>query len=82
MSIVCKKIVSLQRKFNDKTNVMDSKDKSQNNQEAYEKMMKDYSPSPYVNTEWEMQNGIYKQYSVYDENSVSVTGTANSIKAL
>ena len=72
----------MQRKFNDKTNVMDSKDKSQNNQEAYEKMMKDYSPSPYVNTEWEMQNGIYKQYSVYDENSVSVTGTANSIKAL
>lgn len=62
--------------------IMDAKDKSQSNQEAYEKMMKDYSPSPYVNTEWKMQNGIYKQYSVYDENCVSVTGTVNSIKAL
>ena len=61
---------------------MDSNDKSQKNQEAYEKTMKNYSPSPYVNTEWEMQNGIYKQYSVYDENCVSVTGTINSIKAL
>lgn len=46
---------------------MDSKDNSQNNQDAYEKMMKDYTPSQYVNTEWEMQNGIYKQYSLYDE---------------
>lgn len=61
---------------------MDSKDNSQNNQDAYEKMMKDYTPSQYVNTEWEMQNGIYKQYSLYDDNCVSVSGTVNSIKAL
>lgn len=61
---------------------MDSKDNSQNNQKAYEKMMKDYTPSQYVNTEWEMQNGFYKQYSLYDDNCVSVSGTANSIKAL
>lgn len=61
---------------------MDSKDNSQNNQEAYEKMMKDYTPSQYVNTEWEMQNGFYKQYSLYDDNCVSVSGTVNSIKAL
>ncbi len=62
--------------------LMDSKDNSQNNQEAYEKMMKDYTPSQYVNTEWEMQNGFYKQYSLYDDNCVSVSGTVNSIKAL
>jgi len=61
---------------------MDSKDNSQNNQEAYEKMMKDYTPSQYVNTEWEMHNGFYKQYSLYDDNCVSVSGTVNSIKAL
>lgn len=61
---------------------MDPKESLQNTQEAYEKLMKDYTPSPYINTEWEMQNGFYKQYSVYDENCVSVTGTINSIKAL
>ena len=61
---------------------MDSKDDSQNNKKAYEKIMKGYSPSPYINTEWDMQNGFYKQYSLYDENCVSVSGTINSIKAL
>lgn len=61
---------------------MDPKESLRNTQESYEKLMKNYTPSPYINTEWEMQNGFYKQYSVYDENCVSVTGTINSIKAL
>ena len=61
---------------------MDSRDNSQNNQETYGKMMKDYTPSQYVNTEWEMQNGFYKQYSLYDDNCVSVSGTITTIKAL
>lgn len=50
--------------------------------ESYEKLMKDFSPSDCVNTEWEMQNGFYKQYSVYDDTCVSVSGTINSLKAL
>lgn len=59
-----------------------NKEKSQTIQEKYEELMKDFHPSQYVNTKWEMQNGFYKQYSVYDDNCVSVTGTINSIKAL
>jgi len=61
---------------------MDPKKNNQNVKEAYDHIMKDYAPSPYVNTEWEMQNGFYKQYSILDENSVCVTGTVQSIKAL
>lgn len=61
---------------------MDFKDNSRNNKEAYKRIMKGFCPSQYVNPEWEMQNGIYKQYSLYDDNCVSVSGTINSIKAL
>lgn len=75
----------MQRKVNNNRMnllIMDTKGNSKNIQEAYEKLTKEYTPSQYVNTEWEMQNGFYKQYSVYDEDCVCVSGTVNSIKAL
>jgi len=62
--------------------IMNPKDNSQINKEAYEKIMKDFSPSQYINTKWKNQNGFFKQYSVYDDNCVTVSGTINSIKAL
>ncbi len=61
---------------------MDPKESLQNTQEAYEKLTKDYTPSQYINTEWEMQNGFYKQYSVFDENCTGVSGTVSATKVL
>ena len=55
---------------------------SKSTREVYDNLMNGYTPSPYVNTEWKQQNGFYQQYSVYDENCTSVSGTVNTIKAL
>ena len=58
------------------------KENTRNIREVYENLMQDFNPSQYVNTTWEMQNGFYKQYSVFDENCEGISGTINSIKAL
>ncbi len=44
--------------------------------EQYSQLMRDYRPSPYVTTEWPMKDGMYQQYSGYEDNSPSVSGTS------
>lgn len=44
--------------------------------EQYSQLMRDYKPSPYVTTEWPMKDGMYQQYSGYEDNSPSVSGTS------
>jgi len=53
-----------------------------NTVELYNKLMNGFEPSPYVSTEWEMQDGIYRQYSAYENNTFSSSGTNSSIIAV
>lgn len=47
--------------------------------ETYYDFMDTYAPSPYVNTEWPMEHGIYKQYSAFKDDVKSTAGTFDSI---
>lgn len=42
----------------------------------YNAMMKGYEPQVFVPNTWPMENGVYKQYSAYEESNNSVSGTS------
>lgn len=49
---------------------------------AYSELCNGYHPSPYVNTEWPMKDGMFQQYSGFEDDSPCSTGTLNSIVIL
>lgn len=48
----------------------------------YDNMMKDYEPSPFISTDWQMQGGVYRQYSEYENNDSCPSGTSGSIRSI
>lgn len=51
-------------------------------EQAYESIVSGYTPSEFVNTEWKMRDGVYPQYSVYENNESYPSGTSKSIQSL
>lgn len=47
--------------------------------EQYSSMMKDYRPILYLSGDWPMENGVYKQYSAFENQNTSVGGTSYSL---
>lgn len=47
--------------------------------EQYKSIMKDYEPKPFISADWPMENGVYKQYSAFENQTVSVGGTSYSL---
>lgn len=50
--------------------------------QAFSDFMEDYAPNPYINTEWPMENGVYQQYSGYDNTTICQSGMLGSITLL
>ncbi len=46
---------------------------------VFDKIIKEYEPSKFVQTEWEMQDGLYVQYSAYKNNTPCVVGDIHSL---
>lgn len=46
---------------------------------VFDKILKEYEPSKFVQTEWEMQDGLYVQYSAYENNAPCVVGDIHSL---
>ena len=49
---------------------------------AFKQFVDGYEKSPYLSTEWPMENGLYKQYSAFEHSEPIVSGTTSSIKPL
>lgn len=41
-------------------------------------LMKDYQPSEYINKEWPMKDGMYQQYSAFENEVQCTSGTHTS----
>ena len=50
--------------------------------EIYDNIMKGYEPSPFISTDWQMQGGVYRQYSEYENNDSCPSGTSGSIRSI
>ncbi len=50
--------------------------------ESYDRLMKDYKPSQYVNQNWPMKDGMYQQYSAFEDDVQCASGTNKSIVML
>lgn len=61
---------------------MKEKKHSIETQQLYNGFMKGYESTKYVNSDWQMQGGIYRQYSVYEDNDSCTSGTNSSIKSI
>lgn len=48
----------------------------------YADMMEGFTPQPFIQTEWEMKDGLYVQYSAYKEKTPVQSGIANTIMPL
>ena len=46
---------------------------------SFDELMKGYQPSEYVNTEWPMKDGMYQQYSAFENDVQCASGTHTSI---
>ena len=44
--------------------------------EKYNTIMKGYEHQTFVPNYWPMENGVYKQYSAFEESNNSVSGTS------
>lgn len=51
-------------------------DKEKNIIESYNSIMKGYETQTFVSGNWPMENGVYKQYSAFNESDNSVSGTS------
>ena len=49
---------------------------------SYDQLMKDYKPSKYVNQDWPMKDGMYQQYSAFEDDVQCSSGTYKSILVL
>lgn len=45
----------------------------------YDSIMKGYTPHNFVESNWPMENGVYKQYSAYEKPDNIVSGTSYKI---
>lgn len=50
--------------------------------ELYDNLMKGFEPSPFTSTDWQMQSGVYRQYSEYKNNDSCPSGTSGSIRSI
>ncbi len=48
--------------------------------EMYNSIMEGYEPHDFVPRNWPMENGVYKQYSAYEQSNCSVSGTSYNNK--
>ncbi len=46
--------------------------------ESYDQLMKGYKPSQYVNQSWPMKDGMYQQYSAFEDDVQCASGTHKS----
>lgn len=44
--------------------------------EKYDSIMKGYEHQTFMSSIWPMENGVYKQYSAFEESNNSVSGTS------
>lgn len=51
-------------------------------EDTFTKFVDGYQPKPFISSEWPLEDGIYKQYSAFEESGVSVSGTANTLKLI
>lgn len=51
----------------------------ENIQRAFSELMKGYHPSEYVSQEWPMKDGMYQQYSAFENDVQCASGTNTSI---
>lgn len=63
----------------DESGIMKDRD---NIQTEYDRLMRDYQSSDFIRRDWQMKNGVYEQYSAYDNNDSCPSGTNDTIKAL
>lgn len=49
---------------------------------SYDQLMKDYKPSQYINQDWPMKDGMYQQYSAFEDDVQCASGTHTSIVML
>lgn len=50
--------------------------------EMYSNLMRGYEPSPSVNNGWQMEGGVYRQYSAFENNESCPSGTDGSLRAI
>ena len=56
------------------------KEKKEEIIEKYNSIMKGYEPQNFVPDNWPMENGVYKQYSAFEQSNTSVSGTSYNLK--
>ena len=54
-------------------------DMEKNLTQTLAELMKDYQPSEFVNKEWPMKDGMYQQYSAFENDVQCTSGTHTSI---
>lgn len=50
-----------------------------NFEDEYNDFMRGYEKSPFIDTEWPMKDGMYQQYSGWDNDAVGVSGTVQAL---
>lgn len=48
----------------------------------FDQLMKGYEPSPFLTSNWPMQDGVYREYSEYENNDSCPSGTSGSVKSI
>jgi hypothetical protein len=43
--------------------------------ERYDDLMNGFERQQFISNEWPLENGVYKQYSVFDSSETSISGT-------
>lgn len=62
--------------------VMSKENNKSKVERVYDQIVSGYTPSEYVNTDWKMRDGVYPQYSVFENNESYPSGTSKSIQSL
>lgn len=44
--------------------------------QQYDTIMEGYEPLTFVSGDWPMENGLYRQYSAFEESNNSIGGTS------
>lgn len=51
-------------------------------QQDYGKLMHGFNSLQFIKSDWELEDGLYRQYSAYDYSVPCVSGASGSIKAV
>lgn len=62
--------------------VMSKENNKSKVERVYDQIVSGYTPSEYINTDWKMRDGVYQQYSVFENNESYPSGTSKSIQSL